>query len=98
MYSSAFRNNKSYHGGAIHNRGEFNASGLVFGGSFTEVNSTQYGNLASRFGGAIYNEESGLIQIEAAFFNVNTGYEGGAIYSKGRAEITCSTFSQNRAL
>ncbi len=96
--AAAQRNgNTAWRGGAIHNAGKLNTggdqsnAGGLWGSSFTENKATQYG-------GAIFNEHTGVINI-LGVFNANTaGVSGGAIYNVGRTTLTSGSRLQDNTV
>lgn len=81
-----------------------NAAAIENSGSCRITNTTFKDNLAQR-GGAIMNNETGILEIESSTFDSNTctssGYyamRGGAIFIQGgTVKITDSTFTGNKA-
>lgn len=81
-----------------------NAAAIENSGSCRITNTTFKDNLAQR-GGAIMNNETGILEIESSTFDSNTctssGYyamRGGAIFIQGGSvKITDSTFTGNKA-
>ncbi len=108
---STFTGNTSTGGGAIENRGILTVTGSTFdsntasydGGALsnwvtlTVTGSTFTRNTADWYGGAIYNEYSGDLTINASEFTDNTAETGGAIFNAGTLTISDAQFNQNSA-
>ena len=81
--------NLSYGGGAI---AVYRSSIVIENCIFENYNSTGTG----RGGGAVLLQGSGTLMIkDSTFFNNNSAYSGGAIYTGGRSTIINSTFYGN---
>ena len=64
-------------------------SGCTFGSN---------GNTTINAGGAIYNDNSGILNVTDSTFTLNTAINGGAIYNSGTLTVIGSTFTLNTAI
>ncbi len=88
--NTTFANNSAtYYGGAIYNAGAMVINGSTFNGNTAK-------GISSSNGGAIYNAETGTLEINGSNFSNNSAsFQGGAIHTSGDIEITDSSFSKN---
>jgi predicted outer membrane repeat protein len=87
IYSNLFYGNYSYpYGGGLFNEGTLNTG------------YNQFVKNQSYYGGGIYNEDTGVLQIYHTTFDQNTGAYGGALRTEGRIDYGINlTFTLNTA-
>lgn len=108
IVNSKFKNNRAENGGAIYNTdGGPMHSGLGLmscsEGIILIEDSYFENNSASSNGGAVFNNEDGVLIVKKCDFQINSAQNGGAIYSihalanpyKNRLEISNCTYSNN---
>jgi hypothetical protein len=66
------------YGGAIYNNGVLNISGTTFDGNIAPTSNL---SCWKGYGGAVYNDEYGILYADSSTFTNNSAYEGGAVYS-----------------
>jgi hypothetical protein len=91
-----------YEGGAVYNNGTLNVTGSTFDGNVAASNffpaplgstNCEYG-----YGGAIYNDQYGILTSSGNLYTNNQAYDGGAVYNYsryGQATFTSDTFTSN---
>lgn len=87
IYTNLFYGNYSYpHGGGLYNEGHLNTG------------YNQFVKNQSYYGGGIYNEDTGDLQIYHTTFDQNTGAYGAGLRNEGRIDYGMHlTFTQNTA-
>jgi large repetitive protein len=86
-------NTATHRGGGIQNYGALSVSNTFFAGNVSRSNRNE-----SELGGAILNEASGTLTVNAVTFDDNdAGTNGGGIYNQGSATVINSTFNRNTA-
>jgi hypothetical protein len=84
-----------YEGGAVYNHGTLAISDSIFDGNAVGSDTT---SCIQGLGGAIYNDEYGVLTAAHTVFKNNAAYDGGAVYNNsefGQATFTDDTFSSN---
>jgi hypothetical protein len=83
--------NHSYEGGGLFNRGKATVANCTLSG-----NSSRSGDMATGYGGGIYNDSVGLLTVSGCTLSGNyAGSGGGSVYNAGRLTVLNSIFSGN---
>ena len=83
--------NFAYEGGGIFNRGQATVANCTLSG-----NSGRSGDMATGYGGGVYNDSVGALTISGCTLSGNyAGLSGGGVYNAGRLTALNSIFSGN---
>jgi len=86
----------SSYGGALYNHATLTLTGNIFDSNTVTTVSSPCGEIGA--GGAIYNDEYGILTSTNDQFDSNTALQGGAVYNNsefGQASFTNDTFNSN---
>jgi fibronectin-binding autotransporter adhesin len=84
-----------FEGGAVYNNGTLAVSDSTFDSNLVANNS---GNCVEGHGGAIYNDEFGILNVDHSVLTDNAAFDGGAVYNDsefGQATFSNDTFTNN---
>jgi predicted outer membrane repeat protein len=91
--SCYFADNTAYAGAAIYSQ---HGSATITDSRFVENTVTQYNN-AWGLAGAVYAENNAELTVTDSYFINNTAYDAGALRANGKATVTGTTFTGNKA-